>query len=127
MNKDRSVTGTNPITKLDYPDPDIICVDGTFYMISTTMHFMPGAEILRSYDLINWEHAAYIYDRLDSTPGQRLEGDEHVYGKGMWAATIRYHEGMFYVVFVCNDTQKTYLYRSEKIEGPWKKSNIEGF
>ena len=78
MNKDRMVTGTNPITKLDYPDPDVIFVDGTFYMISTTMHFMPGAEILRSYDLINWEHAAFVYDRLDSTPGQRLEGDAHV-------------------------------------------------
>lgn len=127
MNKDRMVTGTNPITKLDYPDPDVIFVDGTFYMISTTMHFMPGAEILRSYDLINWEHAAFVYDRLDSTPGQRLEGDAHIYGKGMWAATIRHHEGMFYVVFVCNDTQKTYLYRSEKIEGPWRKSLIEGF
>ena len=119
--------GTNPILKMDYPDPDVIYVDGTFYMISTTMHFMPGAEILRSYDLINWEHASYVYDRIDSTAGQTLSGDEYIYGKGMWAATIRYHEGMYYVVFVCNDTQKTYLYRSEKIEGPWKKSTIEGF
>ena len=119
--------GTNPILKMDYPDPDVIYVDGTFYMISTTMHFMPGAEILRSYDLINWEHAAYVFDRIDSTDGQRLIGDQHVYGKGMWAATLRYHEGQYYVVFVCNDTRKTYLYRSDKIEGPWSKSTIEGF
>lgn len=127
MNKDITVKGTNPITKLDFPDPDVICVEDTFYMISTTMHFMPGAEILRSYDLINWEHASFIYERLDSTPAQRLENDLHIYGKGMWAATIRYHEGMFYVVFVCNDTGKTYLYRSAEIEGPWVKSQIEGF
>ncbi len=59
----------NPITRLDYPDPDVIRVDNTYYMVSTTMHFMPGCEILRSYDLVNWEHASYVYDVLDSTPG----------------------------------------------------------
>ena len=63
----------NPIIKCDYPDVDVIRVDDTYYMISTTMYFMPGAEILRSYDLMHWEHAAYVYDRLDSTPGQCLE------------------------------------------------------
>ncbi len=119
--------GTNPIIKMDFPDPDVICVNDTFYMISTTMHFMPGAEILRSYDLINWEHASYVYERLDSTPGQTLEGKNQVYGKGMWAATIRYFEGIFYILFVCNDTQKTYLYRSNQIDGPWEKSYVEGF
>lgn len=117
----------NPLTCLDYPDPDVIRVDDTYYMISTTMHFMPGGEILRSYDLVNWEHAAFIYDRLDGTPAQSLENGTNIYGKGMWAACIRYHKGIFYVAFVCNDTHKTYLYTSEKIEGPWKKSNIDGF
>ena len=68
----------NPITKLDYPDIDVIRVDDTYYMVSTTMHFMPGCEILRSYDLANWEHAAYVYDRLDGTPGQTLAGGEYL-------------------------------------------------
>ena len=62
------VTGTNPILKMDYPDPDVIRVGNAFYMITTTMHFMPGAEILKSYDLINWEHETYVYDKLDSKP-----------------------------------------------------------
>ena len=119
--------GTNPILKMDYPDPDVIRVDDTYYMVTTTMHFMPGCEILRSYDLINWEHLTYVYDRLDSTDAQKLTGDKHVFGKGMWAATIRYHEGVFYIVFVANDTGKTYLYKSSDIEGPWEKSLIEGF
>lgn len=117
----------NPLTRMDYPDPDVIRVEDTYYMVSTTMHFMPGCEILRSHDLVNWEHATYVYDRLDSTPGQRLEGNEHVYGKGMWAATIRYHKGRFYIIFVANDTHKTYLYTAESIYGPWDKKNIEGF
>ncbi len=117
----------NPITKLDYPDPDIIRVDNTYYMVSTTMYFMPGCEILRSYDLVHWEHAAYVYDRLDSTPAQRLEEKENIYGQGMWAASLRYHEGYFFVVFVCNDTHKTYVYTSRSIDGPWEKNYLDGF
>lgn len=123
----RQETQVNPITRLDYPDPDVIRVGDIYYMISTTMHFMPGGEILRSYDLVHWEHAAFVYDRLDSTPAQRLEGEVNIYGKGMWAASLRFHKGVFYVCFVANDTGKTYLYTSESIAGPWEKHQIEGF
>lgn len=123
MNKDN----INPITRLDYPDPDIIRVDNTYYMVSTTMYFMPGCEILRSYDLVHWEHASYVYDRLDSTPAQQLEGKENIYGQGMWAASLRYHQGIFYICFVCNDTHKTYIYQSKSINGPWEKYNLKGF
>lgn len=117
---------TNPLTRLDYPDVDVIRVDDTYYMVSTTMYFMPGCEILRSYDLVNWEHAAYVYDTLDSTPRQTLD-DGAIYGQGMWAASLRYHNGKFCVCFICNDTRKTYLYTADSIEGPWKKQYIEGF
>ena len=121
------IRGTNPILGMDYPDPDVIRIDDTYYMVTTTMHFFPGCEILRSYDLINWEHLTYVYDTLDSTEAQRLTGDKHIFGKGMWAASLRYHKGVFYIVFVANDTHKTYLYRAENIEGPWRKSEIKGF
>ena len=117
----------NPLLKTDYPDADVIRVGEIYYMVSTTMYFMPGCEILRSYDLVHWEHAAYVYERLDSTPGQRLEGEENIYGQGMWAASMRYHNGIFHVTFVANDTHRTYLYQSETIEGPWTKREIEGF
>ena len=117
---------TNPLTRLDYPDPDVIRVEDTYYMVSTTMYFMPGCEILRSYDLVHWEHAAYVYDRLDSTPAQKLE-EGNAYGKGMWAGSLRYHKGKFYVCFVANDTQKTYLYIADRVEGPWEKRTMEGF
>ena len=122
-----TVNNINPLLKMDYPDPDVIRVDDTYYLVSTTMYFMPGCEILRSFDLVHWEHAAFVYEKLDSTPAQRLEGEENIYGQGMWAASLRYHEGKFYIIFVANDTHKTYLYRADKIEGPWVKSEIEGF
>lgn len=123
----QKVTGTNPVIYSDYPDADVIRVDDTYYMVSTTMHFMPGCVILRSYDLLHWEIASYVYERLEETPGQCLTDNKGVYGKGMWAASIRYHEGTFYVCFVANDTGKTYLYRATDINGPWKRNYIEGF
>lgn len=123
----QQVTGKNPIIYSDYPDADVIRVEDTYYMVSTTMHFMPGGVILRSYDLIHWEIASYVYDSLDDTPGQRLVDGKGIYGKGMWAASIRHHNGLFYVCFVANDTGKTYLYTANDIAGPWKKGLIEGF
>jgi len=70
------------------------------------MHFMPGADILRSFDLISWEIYSYVYDSLDDTPAQKMEMDKSIYGQGMWAASLRYHHKKFYVCFVANDTQK---------------------
>lgn len=119
-----------PVMKLlnmDFPDPDVIRVGEWYYMISTTMHFMPGGQILKSRDLCNWEHASYAFDSLDETQDRRLVLNGHIYGKGMWAACLRFYEGIFYVVFVANDTHKTYLYTSERIEGPWEYHEIEGF
>ena len=120
-------TASSYIIPADFPDPDIIRVDDTYYMISTTMHYMPGCVILRSYNLVDWEHAAYVFDELEPTPGQTLKDNKGVYGKGMWAACLRYHNGKFYITFVANDTHKTYLYTADKIEGPWHKSEISGF
>lgn len=124
MSTDKKI---NPITRLDYPDVDVIRVGDTYYMVSTTMHFFPGCEILRSYDLVSWEHAAYVYETLDDTPAQRLEEKSNIYGQGMWAASLRYHKGTFYVCFVANDTHQTYLYTAETVEGEWKKHIVEGF
>ena len=115
------------IIPADFPDPDIIRVDDTYYMVSTTMHFMPGCVILRSHNLVNWEHAAYVYDELESTEKETLADNKGAYGKGMWAACIRHHNGKFIITFVANDLGKTFLFIADKIEGPWQKSEIKGF
>jgi len=117
----------NPITKTDYPDVDVIRVDDTYYMISTTMYFMPGGVILRSYDLVNWEIASYIFDKLDGTPEERLEGDLGNYGKGMWAATLRYNKGKFYAAFVSHGRKDTHLFISDDINGPWEHRLINEY
>jgi len=117
----------NPIIKTDYPDPDVIRVDDVYYMISTTMYFMPGGVILRSYDLTNWEIATYVFDSLDGSPNECLENESSNYAGGMWAASLRYHKGTFYVVFVSHYSETTYLFKATDIMGPWEKSVIEGY
>lgn len=119
--------GTNPIIKGDFPDIDVIRVDDTYYMVSTTMYFMPGAVIMRSYDLINWEYCCHVYDKLADTDRENLEGDKHAYGNGMWAPCIRYHDGVFHVIFAANDTRTTYNFTATDIMGPWTMNTIEGF
>jgi beta-xylosidase len=118
-----------PVIPMDFPDPDVIRVSDVFYMITTTMHFFPGGEILRSYDLVHWEHAAFVFDHLDTPPTKRqlLEDGENIYGNGMWAGSLRYHNGTFYILFAANDTHRSYLYTASDISGPWQLHDIEGF
>lgn len=117
----------NPILKADYPCPDVIRVGDTYYMASMTVHFCPGGVILRSYDLVNWEIAGYVFDKLDGTPEQRLEGEKTNYSHGMWSPCLRYYNGRFVVSFGVPETGRTYFYTSDKPEGPWEKKSMEGY
>lgn len=78
---DKQQAFTNPVIFADVPDVDIIRVDDTFYMISTTMHLMPGAPIMRSKDLVNWEIISYLYDEIKDSPLYDLQGG-NVYSAG---------------------------------------------
>ncbi len=119
--------GANPIIPCDCPDPDVIRVGDVYYMVTTTMHFMPACAILRSWDLLNWEFAGHVAPALEDTPAQRMEDGRSIYGQGMWAASLRYCLGTFFVCFVERDTGKTRLYRSNSIKGPWRFNELEGY
>lgn len=111
----------NPMLWADVPDPDIIRVGDTFYMVSTTMHLMPGAPVMRSKDLKNWQTVSYVYDRLSDSPKYDLR-EGTVYGRGQWATSLKYHRGRFYALFSPNergDMGRTYIYTAERAKGPW--------
>ena len=111
----------NPMLWADVPDPDVIRVDDTFYLVSTTMHLMPGAPVMASKDLKNWETVGYIFDRLTDSPKyDLLEGT--AYGRGQWATSLKYHNGRFYALLAPNEAGAmgdTYIFTAEKAEGPW--------
>ena len=89
-------TFTNPILWGDWPDPDVTRVGDTFYMVSTSMHYVPGCPILKSKNLVDWEMAGYAVARYDEDPRYDLAGGS-LYLNGSWASSIRYHNGRFYV------------------------------
>lgn len=118
---------TNPIFWADVPDVDVIRVGSDFYMISTSMHTMPGCPIMKSENLANWEIIGYVYDQLEDNDAYNLKDGKNNYGQGQWATSLRYHNGVFYICFSCNDTQKFYVYQTRDIEnGEWQRSTIDG-
>lgn len=117
---DEKGTFINPVIFSDVPDVDVIRVDDNYYMVSTTMHMMPGAPIMRSKDLVNWEIISYLYDEIKDSPFYDLEGGD-VYSAGQWASSIRYHNGRFYVFFATNKPSKSYVYTATDPAGKWEK------
>lgn len=126
---DGSGNYTNPVIFADVPDIDFIRVGSAYYMVSTTMHLSPGCPIMRSYDLVNWEIVNYVYNILDDADNLALRNGEKNYGKGQWAATLRYNDGVYYAGFLSYATGKTYIYYTKDIEnGRWDRFEFdEGF
>ena len=103
----------NPLMNVDMPDPDLLRIGDTWYMISTTMFYMPGAPILKSGDLCHWEIVSYVFDRIEDNEIYRLENGKHAYGKGQWATSLTKYKDRFYACFVCHDMGKTYIYSTD--------------
>ena len=108
----------NPIVRADFPDPDVIRVGDTYYMVSTTMHHFPGATILKSQDLVNWEYCAQPLKQLLNNANYKLENDKNAYASGMWACSMKYHDGKFYILINGNDS-KAWLLSAANPDGQW--------
>lgn len=118
-------TFTNPLLWGDWPDPDLIRVGNDFYMVSTSMHYVPGCPILHSKDLINWDMAGYAIERYDEDPRYDLNGG-NLYLNGSWAASIRHHNGKFYVAFCTpygwgREKGNFSMCIADHPEGPWER------
>ena len=111
-------TYRNPSINADVPDMNVCKVADTYYMISTTMHLMPGAPIMKSTDMVNWETISYVFDRIDDGDRYNLIDNKSAYGQGQWASCIRYHMGKFYVWFTCNgEPGKGFVYSADRDPG----------
>jgi beta-xylosidase len=115
-------TYSNPLFYEEFEDPDIVRVGDDYYLAGTTMHMNPGLIVLHSKDLVNWDLASYCIERLDLGPAFRLEGGD-IYGQGIWAPCIRYHDGMFYV-FANVNRVGTQVFRSKSPKGPWERNQL---
>ena len=117
-------TYSNPLFYEEFEDPDPIRVGDDYYLAGTTMHMNPAVQLMHSKDLVNWELAGYCADKLDLGPAYRLEGG-NIYGRGIWAPCIRYHDGVFYVFSNVNGAALQ-VFRSKSINGPWEHTQLPG-
>ena len=114
-------TFTNPVLWSDCPDPDLIRVGDDYFLITTTMHLMPGGPVMHSKDLVNWETVSYLFDRIEDTPRYDME-EGTVYGRGQWATSLRYKDGRFYAYFTpSGQSLKGWVYTTtDPINGKWE-------
>ena len=114
---------TNPIVRADFPDPDVIRVGNTYYMVSTTMYHFPGATIIKSQDMVNWEYCAQPLKMLLDNDNYNLRNGENAYARGMWASSMKYHDGKFYLLVNGNDHQ-AWLLSTANPEGEWEVKRL---
>ena len=117
-------TYKNPIVFADFPDPDVVRVGDTYYMATTTMHHFPGCTLLKSKDLVNWEYCAQPLDELSKSDNYNLRSGHNAYARGMWACSMAYHNGKFYILINGNDAGGYVLSASDP-EGKWEKKKLD--
>ncbi|RXP62718.1 glycoside hydrolase family 43 protein [Lutibacter sp. HS1-25] len=113
-------TFQNPIIPGFHPDPSITRVGDDYYLVNSSFNMFPGIPIFHSKDLVNWQQIGNVLDRpeqlLMKTPGN---------GGGIWAPTIRYHDGLYYVIVTCkqciNDCGcgDNFYVTAKDPKGPW--------
>src|SRR5665647_278355 len=107
-------TYKNPILNADYSDPDAIRVGDDFYLVSSSFEDIPGLPVLHSKDLVNWSIIGHAL--LRQPPYTHFNLPRH--GDGVWAPSIRFHDGEFYIYYPDPDFG-IYLVKAKHADGPW--------
>ncbi len=119
-------TYTNPLISADFPDPDVIRVGDTYYMVNTTMFVFPGVPVLKSHDLVNWQYCSNAVPRFDFSKCYDLDSCNR-YGHGQWATSLKYHNGKFYLLFITLN-EGGFMCTASRAEGPWHITHLpKGF
>lgn len=115
----------NPIIDADYSDPDVCRVGNDYYMTSSSFANFPGLQILHSTDLVNWELIGSAfkdgYPVLPEYQGTDLDWHKKIqHGNYVWAPSIRYHDGWFYIY--CGDPdQGLFMTKTRNPRGTWSE------
>lgn len=105
---------TNPVIPGFYPDPSICKADGKYYMVCSSFQYFPGVPLFESQDLVNWRQIGHVLTRESQLP---LEGADC--SGGIYAPTIRYHEGRFYMVTTNVTSLGNFYVWTDDIHGEW--------
>ncbi len=110
----------NPIIQGFYPDPSIVRVDKDFYLVTSSFSYFPGVPIFHSTDLAHWEQIGHVLDRKSQLPLTY-----EMMSMGIFAPTIRYHKGVFYVITTNASMQgKNFIVTATDPKGPWSEPYV---
>lgn len=112
----------NPVIWEDLPDPEVIRVQNVYYMSASSFAYSPGAPVLQSHDLVNWEYIGHSVPELAFGERFYLNGQHAgAYVKGVWASTLRYRESnsTFYWFGAIQGTEKTFIFTAQDPRHTW--------
>ena len=116
-------TYQNPVINADYSDPDV-CVGPSgddYYLTASSFQCVPGLPILHSRDLVNWQLVGHALDRLYAGfPELERHFSTPQHGCGVWAPSIRYHDGYYYIYWGDPD-YGVFMVRTQDPAGPWEQ------
>ncbi|MCT2536871.1 glycoside hydrolase family 43 protein [Aquibacillus koreensis] len=107
-------TFENPILPGFYPDPSICRVGEDYYLVTSSFAYYPGVPIFHSKDLVNWEQIGHVLDRPSQLP---LDGQRQ--SQGIFAPTIRYNDGVFYMITTNVGQGGNFFVTATDPAGPW--------
>lgn len=116
----------NPILKGFYPDPSICVVGDDYYLINSSFEYLPGVPIFHSKNLINWTQIGHCITR-----SSQITLDKAPPSLGIFAPTIRYHKGMYYIITtnILQINKGNYYFKTNNINAEWSDPiwiNIHG-
>ncbi|AQZ63968.1 Beta-xylosidase [[Actinomadura] parvosata subsp. kistnae] len=110
-------TFRNPVLPGCHPDPSICRVGADFYLVTSSFAYYPGLPLFHSRDLVRWRRLTHVLNRPGQLPLQGLDVSD-----GVWAPTIRHHDGTFYVVSTVAVNRQgsiTFVVTATDPAGPW--------
>ncbi len=108
-------TYRNPILPGYHPDPSICRVGGDYYLVNSTFEWYPGLPVYHSKDLVNWELIGYGIDRPLQVEFPEGMDDS----RGVFAPTIRFHDGIYYIINTCVACNGNFYITATNPAGPW--------
>ncbi|MEK4514854.1 glycoside hydrolase family 43 protein [Paenibacillus sp. FSL H8-0122] len=110
----QSMNVRNPVIAGYYPDPSVVRVNEDFYLINSTFEYFPGVPVFHSRDLIDWTPIGHVLTRQSQLDLRVTKSSS-----GIYAATIRYHDGRFYMITTDVRGIGNFYVTADKPEGPW--------
>lgn len=107
----------NPVIPGMASDPSVVRVWQDYYLVTSTFEYFPGVPVYHSRDLVHWRLVGHALTRPSQLPLVRLTRNG-----GIWAPTIRQHDGLFYVVTTLKTEAGGNFYVTARDPvGPWSE------